>query len=109
MTNTKPGRPVRTYAQNPCCGAALQKMRCAPRYQSHSLCKSLIHKDSLNCFFSGHFKESLDLQGLATPADKLSTKLSTEIQNNFKAVSNQALSAQSGCIFEEQALTGCPE
>ncbi|NML85713.1 hypothetical protein [Polaromonas sp.] len=109
MTNTKPGSLVRTYAQNSCCGAALRELQYLPRYQSHSARKSLIYKDSLNCFFSGHFKESLDLQGLATLADKLSTKLSTENMENFKAVLNQGLSVQSGCVFEEVPITGYPK
>ncbi|MGA8784016.1 MAG: hypothetical protein WB542_01715 [Polaromonas sp.] len=109
MTNTKPAPRARTYAQNPCCGAAFQGWGLASRYQSHSARKSLIHKESLNCFFSGHFKKSLDLQGLASLAKKLSTKLSTENLENFKASTNQGLSAQSGFVFEELTLNGYPK
>jgi hypothetical protein len=42
-------------------------MRCParPRYQSNSAAKLLICMASLFCFFSGHFRKSLDLQGPA--------------------------------------------
>ncbi|MGH6639677.1 MAG: hypothetical protein ACREBY_13885, partial [Polaromonas sp.] len=78
MASTKLGTGVRTYAQNPCCGAALGDWPPAPRYQSHSARKLLIYIETLNCFFSGHFKQSLDLRGFAPFPGQLSTKLSTE-------------------------------
>jgi hypothetical protein len=109
VTSIKSGIGVRTYAQKPCCGAALQGSQPAPRYQSNSECKSLIYIETLNCFFFGHFEESLDLQGFAPSHGKLSTKLSTENLEICKAVINQGLSALSGCIFEEVPITGYPK
>jgi hypothetical protein len=106
MASTKSGAPRQTYAQNSCHGAPLPRMRPAPRYQSHSTAKLLIYIETLKCFFSGHSKESLDLQGLATIAGELSTKLSTEIWEIFKTVSNQRLSALCGCNFEEIPRNG---
>jgi hypothetical protein len=77
------------------------------RYQSNSDRKSLIYIDSLNCFFSGQSRKSLCLQGLRAAQGKLSTKLSTEKLEIFKAVKNQRLSPLFGCTFEEVALTAC--
>jgi hypothetical protein len=48
------------------------------RYKLHSARKWLIHKDLKLCFFSGHFSQSLDLQGFGATQDNISTKLSTE-------------------------------
>jgi hypothetical protein len=59
------------------------------RYQTNSACKLLIYIETLNCFFSGQFKKTLDLQGLAARAGKLSTKLSTENLEICKALVNQ--------------------
>ncbi|MBK5204796.1 MAG: hypothetical protein JJD98_05110 [Polaromonas sp.] len=109
MTSTKPIDGVRTYAQNSCCGAALQEQQVTPRYQSNSVSKLLIYIGILNCFFSGQFKESLDLQGFAGLSDKLSTKLSTENLEILKATINQRLSAFFGCIFEEVPINGYPK
>ncbi|MEO6018524.1 MAG: hypothetical protein ABIP46_14800 [Polaromonas sp.] len=93
MTSTKYAVSAKTYAQNSCCGAARMVGSVDIRYQSNSAAKSLIYIASLNCFFSGHFKESLDLQGFRAFVDKLSTKLSTENLEILKAPLNQALSA----------------
>jgi hypothetical protein len=71
------------------------------RYQSNSACKLLIYIETLNCFFSGQFKQTLDLQGSAAPVGKLSTKLSTEKLEICKASLNQGLSAFFGCISQE--------
>jgi hypothetical protein len=106
MTSKKFIVGVRTYAQKPCCGAALRAKQAAPRYQSNSVSKLLIYIPILNCFFSGQFKKSLDSQGFAGLSGKLSTKLSTENLEIFKATINQGLSAFFGCIFEELPITG---
>jgi hypothetical protein len=39
----------------------------------------LISLDFESCFFSGQFKQTLDLQGPAAHFQQLSTKLSTEV------------------------------
>ncbi|WP_143093295.1 hypothetical protein [Polaromonas sp. OV174] len=109
MTNTLAGLSVQTYAQNPCCTAALRGLQRAPRYQSHSDRKLLIYKASLNCFFSRQSRESLDLQGLEALTGKLSTKLSTENVKICKSLTNQGLSVISGCSTEEVLLTGSPQ
>ncbi|WP_411881416.1 hypothetical protein [Polaromonas sp. YR568] len=101
MASTKPGIGCWTYAQKSCCAAAMKPFRSTSRYQSNSVRKSLIYIETLNCFFSGQFKQTLDLQGFATLDDKLSTKLSTENLEICKAVANQALSALSGCRSPE--------
>ncbi|MEO5661495.1 MAG: hypothetical protein ABI546_00180 [Polaromonas sp.] len=101
MASTKSGTANRTYAQNACCGAALPSAGRMLRYQSNSARKSLIYIESLNCFFCGQFKQSLDLQGSAAHSGKLSTKLSTENLEICKAVVNQRLSALSGCTPPE--------
>jgi hypothetical protein len=101
MASTKTGDGTRTYAQKSCCGAAMVYAGSMVRYQSNSARKLLIYIETLNCFFSGQFKQSLDLQGLATLHDKLSTKLSTEKLEICKAMVNQGLSALSGCISQE--------
>jgi hypothetical protein len=95
------GNGVRTYAQNSCCGAAMENAGSILRYQSNSARKWLIYIETLNCFFSGQFKKSLDLQGFATRHGKLSTKLSTEKLEICKAMVNQGLSALFGCIPQE--------
>ena len=89
-----------TYAQNLCCGAPRIALLASTRYQSHSVAKLLIHIASLNCFFYGQFKQSLDLQGPGACEDNLSTKLSTEIVKIRKEHLNQALSAFFACVFE---------
>jgi len=71
------------------------------RYQSNSARKLLIYIETSNCFFSGQFKQSLDLQGFATRHGELSTKLSTENLEICKAMVNQGLSALSGCTSQE--------
>jgi hypothetical protein len=101
MASTKMSDGVRTYAQNLCCGAAMGKTGNILRYQSNSARKLLIYIASLNCFFSGQSKQSLDLQGFAALHGKLSTKLSTENLEICKALVNQGLSALSGCISQE--------
>ncbi len=101
MASTKPGSEALTYAQNLCCGAAKIRVRDILRYQSNSAAKLLIYIDSLNCFFSGHSKQSLDLQGLRMNADKLSTKLSTENLEICKAPLNQALRRLSVSTFTD--------
>jgi hypothetical protein len=101
MASTKPGLGCWTYAQKSCCAAAMRGPCPISRYQSNSARKSLIYIKTLNCFFSGQFKKSLDLQGFATFADKLSTKLSTENLEICKVARNQGLSALSGCIPQE--------
>jgi xanthine/uracil/vitamin C permease (AzgA family) len=93
MVSTKSGLRGLTYAQNLCCGASRVRVSSVLRYQSHSASKSLICIASLNCFFYGHFKKTLDLQGLWVIAAKLSTKLSTENLEISKAPLNQALRA----------------
>lgn len=93
-TNTNPGLCRQTYAQNSCPARANVQMPVSPRYETHSACKSLIHKASLNCFISGQFEKTVDLQGLARVLAKLSTKLSTENRENLKPLSNQALRAR---------------
>ena len=105
MSSTEFAAVVMTYAQKLCCGAASARLPGFLRYQSNSERKSLIYIETLNCFFSGHFKRSLDLQGLAACRGNLSTKLSTENLEIFKPVLNQGLSAQSGCAFEEMPLS----
>jgi hypothetical protein len=105
MASIKNACSSATYAQNLCCGAARTPMWATARYQSHSACKSLIHIASLNCFFSGQSKESLDLQGLRVIRDKLSTKLSTENLEICKVLLNQALRAFFACIFEASPVT----
>jgi hypothetical protein len=92
---------AKTYTQNLCCGAATRRLRAPTRYQRDSACKSLIHIASLKCFFSGHFKETLDLQGFRMRGHKLSTKLSTENLEICKAALNQALTALSTCEIAE--------
>jgi hypothetical protein len=101
MASTKPGLADWTYAQKSCCAAAMRGRHSMLRYQSNSVRKSLIYIETLNCFFSGQFKKTLDLQGSATFAGKLSTKLSTEIWEICKAMTNQGLSALSGCTSQE--------
>jgi hypothetical protein len=101
MASTKPIVRRQTYAQNLHCGFIHPQCPAAPRYQTHSARKSLIYIGSLNCHFSGQFKESLDLQGFAASGGNLSTKLSTENRDIFKAVKNQGLSAWSVCTCEE--------
>jgi hypothetical protein len=101
MTNIKNSFGVKTYAQNLCCGAAINRMWCSARYQSHSVAKLLIYIASLNCFFCGHFNESLANQGFRPIRTKLSTKLSTEKLKIFKAPLNQALSAVFACFSED--------
>jgi hypothetical protein len=101
MASTKPGLGSRTYAQKSCCAAAMRGASSSLRYQSNSARKSLIYIETLNCFFSGQFKQTLDLQGFATLAGKLSTKLSTENLEICKAMANQGLSALSGCTSQE--------
>jgi hypothetical protein len=101
MASTKPTVRRQTYAQNWRCGSIHPQRPPARRYQSHSARKSLIHIGSLNCHFSGQFNESLDLQGFAASRGNLSTKLSTENRDIFKAVKNQGLSALSVCTCEE--------
>jgi hypothetical protein len=83
MASTKSAPGDRTYAQKACCAAAMQEPPAMLRYQSNSAPKCLICIETLNCFFCGQFKKSLDLQGFATFADKLSTKLSTENLGNL--------------------------
>jgi hypothetical protein len=101
VTSTKPAASGRTYAQNARCGAIRPGTLPALRYQTHSARKSLIYIGSLNCHFSGQFNESLDLQGFAASRGNLSTKLSTENRDIFKAVKNQGLSALFVCTCEE--------
>ncbi|MFS2035801.1 hypothetical protein ACEN8I_17410 [Polaromonas sp. CT11-55] len=101
MASTKPGPAGWTYAQKSCCAAAMRAPWSTSRYQSNSARKLLIYIETLNCFFCGQFKKSLDLQGFARFADKLSTKLSTENLEICKVAPNQGLSALSGCISQE--------
>jgi hypothetical protein len=101
MANTKQCLDSRTYAQKSCCAAAMPRPQAMLRYQSNSACKCLIYIETLNCFFSGQFKKSLDLQGFAAFGGKLSTKLSTENLEICKVAPNQGLSALSGCIPQE--------
>jgi hypothetical protein len=106
VTSTKPAARHQTYTQNLCSGATHPQARPVSRYQTHSARKSLIYIGSLNCHFSGQCNESLDLQGFAAPQGNLSTKLSTENRDIFKAVKNQALSALTGWTCEETLITG---
>jgi hypothetical protein len=101
VASTKPIVGSGTYAQNPHCGSIHSQCPPALRYQTNSERKSLIYIGSLNCHFSGQFNESLDLQGFAASQGNLSTKLSTENRDIFKAVKNQGLSALSVCTCEE--------
>ncbi|NQW93267.1 MAG: hypothetical protein HQ446_04430 [Polaromonas sp.] len=87
-----------TYAQKNCCGAAAEHLQAVYRYQTHSEPKLLIHIALLNCFFYGQSGESLDSQGLQPSRGNLSTKLSTEKLDIFKAFLNQALSVFFACI-----------
>jgi hypothetical protein len=104
MHSIKDSFGVKTYAQNLCCGAAINRMWGSARYQSHSAAKLLIYIDFLNCFFYGQSSQSLDLKGLQRRGGNLSTKLSTENLENFKAPLNQVLSAVFAC-FSEDSLT----
>jgi hypothetical protein len=45
--------------------------------------KCLILLGLVFCFFSGQFKKAVDLQGLRTPKQPLSTKLSTELGDSL--------------------------
>jgi hypothetical protein len=101
MASTKQALDSWTYAQKSCCAAAMARADFTSRYQSNSVAKSLIYIETSNCFFYGQFKKSLDLQGFARFADKLSTKLSTENLEICKVAPNQRLSALSGCISQE--------
>jgi hypothetical protein len=101
MASTKKGLRDLTYAQNSCCGAASRSGAGDLRYQSNSVAKLLIYIASSICFFCGHFKESLDLQGFRLGRAKLSTKLSTENLEICKAPKNQALSAFFECGFAD--------
>ena len=101
MASTKFGLRGRTYAQNLCCGVARVSTSWFIRYQSNSAPKLLIYIASLNCFFYGHFKKTLDLQGLRMIEAKLSTKLSTENVKIGKAPLNQALRAFFASAFGE--------
>ncbi|MFC6281274.1 MULTISPECIES: hypothetical protein [Polaromonas] len=103
MASTKSGFGALTYAQNLCCGAARTQVFDLLRYQSNSACKLLIYIGSLNCFFSGHSKQSLDLQGFRVNADKLSTKLSTENLEICKAPLNQALRRLFVSVFTDSS------
>jgi hypothetical protein len=96
-----------TYAQNLCCGAARKCAFHALRYQSNSASKLLIYIASLNCFFYGHFKKTLDLQGLRVIAAKLSTKLSTENLEISKEPLNQALRALFASTVGESSTSVC--
>ena len=100
MTSTKPAPALKSYAQK--MFHAVQKLlwRPGPRYQTHSFRKLLIYKETLNCLFTGQFKQGLDLQGFPGFYNKLSTKLSTENLENFSALKNQALPAQAGAVFQ---------
>ena len=101
MASTKFGLLGRTYAQNLCYVAATVTASRFIRYQSNSACKLLIYIASLNCFFYGHFRKTLDLQGLRVIVAKLSTKLSTENLKISKAPLNQALRAFFASAFGE--------
>ena len=101
MASTKSGLRGMTYTQNSCCGAARVCAPPLPRYQSNSASKLLIYIASLSCFFYGHFKKTLDLQGLRMIEAKLSTKLSTENAKIGKAPLNQALRAFFASAFGE--------
>jgi hypothetical protein len=101
MHSIKIGLRVKTYAQKICCGTARRPALDGNRYQSHSAAKWLIYIASLNCFFCGHFNESLANQGFQAIRGKLSTKLSTENLEIFKASLNQALSAVFTCFSED--------
>ena len=105
MANTKSGLRDMTYAQNSCCGAVRVCVRRPSRYQSNSASKLLIYIASLNCFFYGHFKKTLDLQGLRVIAAKLSTKLSTENLKISKASLNQALRAFFASVCGESSAS----
>jgi hypothetical protein len=107
MANTKSGLRALTYAQNLCCGAARKCALHVLRYQSNSAPKLLIYIASLNCFFYGHFKQTLDLQGLRVIAAKLSTKLSTENLEISKEPLNQALRAFFAGAFGESSTSAC--
>ena len=105
MANTKSGLRDMTYTQNSCCGAARVRVRPSRRYQSNSASKLLIYIASLNCIFYGHFKKTLDLQGLRVIAAKLSTKLSTENLEISKAPLNQALRAFFASVCGESSTS----
>jgi len=101
MASTKSSLRGMTYAQNLCCGATRKCASHILRYQSNSAAKLLIYIASLNCFFYGNFKETLDLQGLRVIAEKLSTKLSTENLGISNVPLNQALRAFFASTFGE--------
>ena len=105
MANTKSGFRGTTYAQNLCCGAARCSQPSSVRYQSNSAAKLLIYMASVKCFFLGHFKKTLDLQGLRVIVAKLSTKLSTENLKICKALLNQVLRAFSASAFGESSYS----
>jgi hypothetical protein len=100
-TSTKTGVSALTYAQKFCCGSPLKHLPSSNRYQSNSVCKSLIYIVFLNCFFYGQSSESLDFKGLPLTGGNLSTKLSTEKVDFGKALVNQALSVLSACSLKE--------
>jgi hypothetical protein len=104
MASIKSGLGVKTYAQKLCCSAARMHTPDSSRYQSHSAAKLLIYIASLNCFFCGHFNESLVNQGFRVIRAKLSTKLSTENLQIFKAPLNQALSAVFACFSKDSRI-----
>ncbi|MEO7945518.1 MAG: hypothetical protein ABIR56_00150 [Polaromonas sp.] len=106
MTTTKTSASTPTYAQNLWYSYSRLSFIRTSRYQTHSACKSLIYKESLNCLFPGQSKESLDLQGSAASCNKLSTKLSTENLDKSKMVKNQGLSVLSGCSFQSKHRFG---
>jgi hypothetical protein len=109
MTSTKISLRRVTYAQIFSNGIETARRRHPSRYQSHSATKSLIHNESLKCFFSGHSSESLDSQGFQAHGAKLSTKLSTKTRDILKAALNQALSAVFECNYaDSRRLTAWP-
>ena len=105
MASTKFGLRGRTYAQNLCCDAVRNWATDNLRYQTNSDSKLLIYIGSLICFFCGHFKKTLDLQGLRVNAAKLSTKLSTKNLKNFKVLLNQALRGLFAGTFGEYPIS----
>jgi hypothetical protein len=74
-----------TYAQKACCGA---RSRGAPLFapKTDSAAKSLILLGFEFCFFSGHSSQALDFRGSGPACRALSTKLSTETLDVFKAL-----------------------
>jgi hypothetical protein len=101
MTSTKLALFSQGYAQNFFRPVQKSRWQRPSGRAGGSIRKCLIYKETLNCLFTGQFKEALDLQGFPGFDHKLSTKLSTGNLDNSKTLKKQAFQTH---FLPERAL-----